>query len=209
MFAKNMKIAAVALVTLFTAGFANAASLSVIGGATQNLGPGYSLGASTGLSNGSAVSAFADGIGGGLFIVGSPATITMEFLGSETNNNNDVYELIGVPGIVFSTAATALYTKVTGVVGDAGLLPFGFASNSVTAAINGGFFSFGHAIAFAIESPNSVIALFEDGDGNLDFDDMAIRISVVPLPASFWLFSAALAGIVVLRASKKRSSNTV
>ncbi len=56
------------------------------------------------------------------------------------------------------------------------------------------------AIAFSAISADgkSVIALFGDGAGDHDYDDMAIRISVVPLPPALLLFGGALLGLAWL-----------
>ena len=57
-------------------------------------------------------------------------------------------------------------------------------------------------VAFLQEGSKSVLAFFDDGRGDSDFDDMVIRISVVPLPAGGLLLLTALGGFAAMRRRK-------
>lgn len=60
-------------------------------------------------------------------------------------------------------------------------------------------------IAFGVvqTGDRSAIVLFGDGRGDNDFDDMALRMEVVPLPAAGWMLLAGLGGMAALRRRQK------
>ena len=58
-------------------------------------------------------------------------------------------------------------------------------------------------MAFYQESSKKVLAFFGDGRGDSDFDDMVVRISVIPLPAGGLLLLTAMGGFAVARRKKK------
>lgn len=62
---------------------------------------------------------------------------------------------------------------------------------------------FGLSMAFFQEDSKNVIAFFGDGRGDTDFDDMVVRMSVIPLPAGGVLLLTALGGFAAARRKKK------
>lgn len=59
------------------------------------------------------------------------------------------------------------------------------------------------SMGFYQENDKNVIAFFGDGRGDSDYDDMVVRISVVPLPAGGLLLLSAMGGFAVVRRKKK------
>lgn len=228
--------AAVAATALFAAISVQAASLSVIGGANGVLS-GFDLNASTGLSDGDGVKVFTNGSGGGLTLSGAPTDVTFEYLGSEAGAKNRAVENENGttmfrnydPDSIFGplSASSIGDTVVVNVASD-GFVPFEFGTKTIgveivcfgpffcfpfpvatdETATNGGTIAGALAIALFQESSTSVIALFGDGAGDLDYDDMAMRISVtvVPLPPAVLLFGGALIGLGWLARRRKLAS---
>ena len=54
------------------------------------------------------------------------------------------------------------------------------------------------SLAVAAISDSSMYLMLGDGYGDVDFDDMVVRVDVsaVPLPATVWLFGTALLGFI-------------
>src|SRR6056297_4034624 len=98
--------AAVAAVAL--TGAASAAQLSFSGtGFTANLPSNFSLGSSTGLSTGDAVTVFNSANPGGLK-VGWNGPIHVEYLGSEAGNENAAFELTSGESLLFNNRTSTI-----------------------------------------------------------------------------------------------------
>jgi len=227
MLKKLMMTAGAALLALTFAGAANAASLSVNGGTTVGLN-GFSLSGSTGLSDGDQVKLF-DGTwfngipdtGGpgdyGLQLDGAPAQLKFEYLGSEASAENRTIFSQGTDEVLFNNKTNSVGDSITKTVTNDGLVPFYFENENGRACViflgcwdladdqapNNGGIDWGISLAFFEDVDGSVIALFGDGSGDYDLDDMAIRISVVPLPPALALFAGALAGLGWLSRRRK------
>lgn len=193
--------------TLAFTGQVNAATLSFVGGTSGVTLPANFSGAShlslTGLTAGvDQVTTFdSSNPNQGLALSGS-SKIRFDYLGKEAGYTNQAIELDGL-GILFNTATSALGSSVVVQLnpGAFGLLPFKFiTSGGGGQEAENGNIDNPLAIAFSAISADgkSVIALFGDGAGDHDYDDMAIRISVVPLPPALLLFGGALLGLAWL-----------
>jgi hypothetical protein len=186
---------------------AAAMTLSVIGGdTTQDIPADFDLTAETLLAIGSDLTVFNSGNdGGGVGLqLDSAATLTYTLLGSEAGNKNVLHSLAGLGASVLGplfdngdpdgTFATVSYTS-------GGFLPFFVGTDGPVTATNAGTINGALSIAYAglnVAGVNEVILLFGDGAGDSDFDDLAVRIAVnpVPLPAAVWLFLSAILGLV-------------
>ena len=175
--------------------------LTVDGGASTTIGAqinsAFDLGVETGLSNASNIRLFNSGTVGPFGLsVSEAANVTFEFLGKEALFLNT----FTVGADVFTNGTTVPSTP--GAIFSAnlnGLLPFVFTSlGAGKTAPNGGPIESPLQYAIAILSETSVIVLFDDGAPGVDFDDMAVKISVsqVPLPAAAWLLISAILGLV-------------
>ncbi len=138
--------------------------------------------------------------------VSTKARVTYTFLGSEAGNTNYAAQM----GSTFFTKGSPFGATFT-VADNAGLLDFGFgttAPNSRVSLIrNDGVadpaqsnYAIGYSAIF--NGGASVLVFFDDiAAGDRDFDDMAMRIDVapVPVPAAGLLLAGALAGFGALR----------
>ncbi|MBE7636392.1 hypothetical protein GUA87_06010 [Sneathiella sp. P13V-1] len=200
-----------ALMVLPTAA-AQSATLSLVGGTSNVTLPANFSGnpqlALTGLQAGvDQVTVFnsSNAANEGLALSG-PATIRFDYLGTEAGYTNKAIELEGF-GVLFNNKTSTPGQSVTVTLSPNanGLLPFKFSTSGGgnPADAENGNITNPLAIAFTDIVNNSVIALFGDGAGDQDYDDMAIRISVVPLPPALVLFGAALFGLGWLGKRKK------
>ncbi len=201
-----------AVFVIFTAASSMAASLSLVGGTNGVLLPANFSEAPlalTGLSTGDSVTVFnsSNSNNEGLALSGT-TQVRFEYLGKEAGYTNRAIELQGF-GILFDTSVTPVGTSVTVTLSpDAnGLLPFKFSTSGggTPADAENGNITNPLAMAFSSITNNSVIALFGDGAGDHDFDDMAIRISVVPLPPALLLFGGALFGLGWISKQRKKT----
>lgn len=198
---KTVSAILVSLIAVFSVTIVNAATLSLVGGTDVNLPGNFSEAplSLTGLQTGDTVTFFdsSNSASEGLALSG-PTTIRFEYLGKEAGYRNRAIELAGF-GVLFDTTTSALGSSVTVTLtpNANGLLPFKFSTSGggTPADAENGNITNPLAIAFSAVTNNSVIALFGDGAGDHDFDDMAIRISVVPLPPALLLFAGALFGL--------------
>ena len=201
-----------ALFVIFTAAPSTAASLSLVGGTSGVSLPGNFSAAPlalTGLSTGDTVTVFnnSNTNNDGLALSGT-TQVRFEYLGKEAGYTNMAIELHGL-GILFDTSSTVVGTSKTVTLSPNanGLLPFSFSTSGggAPASAENGNITNPLAIAFSAITNNSVIALFGDGAGDHDFDDMAIRISVVPLPPALLLFGGALFGLGWISRKRKQA----
>jgi hypothetical protein len=187
-----------------SASVASAASLGIVGGSNFNLTSGFDLGATTGLSAGDTVKRFTrNNSAGGAILTDAPATLQFEYLGSDASNTNSF--VIENPHTTVFTQASALYSTYEMTETSNGLLGFEFETEYKTCILfvicfnvekeaeNDGSIDRHLSIALFQDVDGSLIALFGDGSGDSDMDDMAVRISVVPLPAALPLYGAGLA----------------
>lgn len=212
MLKKLMISAAVGAAALMTVGAAQATSLSLVGG-TPTLLPGNYDTNSTGLSSGDSVTAFdsSNTASEGLALSGV-ATLKFEFLGEEADFENFAIETMGGTVLANNTTFSHGDFVIVQLTPDAnGLLPFKFTTDGGpdgpdAEAINGNITSpLSMAFSAISEDGRSVIALFGDGFGDTDFDDLQVRISVVPLPPAMALFGGALLGLGWLSRRRKQA----
>lgn len=208
---KILRLAFIVVSTLVFTGQVNAATLSLIGGTSGVTLPSNFSGAShlslTGLTAGvDQVTTFDSSNSNQGLVLSASSKIRFDYLGKEAGYTNQAIELGGF-GVLFDTSTSILGASVTVQLtpNAFGLLPFKFTTSGGGGqeAENGNIDN-PLAIAFSAISADgkSVIALFGDGAGDHDYDDMAIRISVVPLPPALLLFGGALLGLAWL--SRKR-----
>lgn len=127
--------------------------------------------------------------------------IEVTFLGKEAGAQNYAFSLGGTISN-WDAIGSSYITYVS-----AGTLDFSFSSNLGTVASNDGTFVGDAAIGFSsiYDNGKTVYAFFDDSgaNGDRDFDDMVVRISVVPLPAGGLLLLTALGGFAAARRKKK------
>jgi len=203
---KLLSVAIIGLMAMFVSTTVNAATLSLVGGNVNHALPGnFSAGhlSATGLSVDDLVTTFdssTPGEGLKLLDTGS-VSIRFEYLGSEAGNTNKAFEISAGDNFLFNNKTSSVGDTVdVTLTASGGFLPFSFTTSGGggQTALNGDIdnplaiaFS-GFSSLFGLTN-NSIIALFGDGAGDHDFDDMAIRISVVPLPAALPLYGAGIA----------------
>lgn len=205
--------AAVALLGL-TAGAANAASLSVVGGTSTLFGSGNYDADCTG---GTTKCYDPSGPAGGLtfdlqtfdgstgypgLVVDTAARITVTFLGKEAAAFNTAFSLAG--GSV--TNISSVGSSYSALIG-AGTVDLTFSSSLGSFAGSNGFSSQA-AIGFGglAADGSSVYAYFDDSGANVDrdFDDMVVLVEVaeVPVPAAGLMILTALGALAVVRRRK-------
>ncbi len=197
----------------------HAATFSINGGVSTTLNEDFDLWEETGLSIGSIGHLFTsenDGPETGLVLSGAPTEVSFTYLGSEANAQNFSFAGQGFETFQFDTGSTEIGETQTLDVTNDGLLSFGFTTYEKDCFIflcwvvtenadNDGQIFGDLSILFFQENAHSIIALFGDGRGDNDYDDMAVRISVtaVPLPPSLLLFGGALLGLGWVARKKK------
>jgi len=204
--------AAVSVVAL--AGAASAATLSLSAGGyadtidTSGTGTDpFDLTAETGLAHGDALTVFDQANDGGLQ-VSEPTKIWVTYLGSEAGNETAAFELSTGSNQLFNNQ-TSSFGDVASFMDDGGFIDFLFRDISDNESIENGdtgsATSASLRMAFADISANgrSVIALFGDGAGDTDYDDIAIRISTVTVPAAGLLLLTAVGGLSFAKRRKK------
>jgi len=223
------KTTLLALTLSLTAGAATAASLSLVGSgyAASTIG---GTGATFDLVNDPAYNALTGGVGdlgdslsiltgsvkdatNGLSVSG-PAKVTFTYLGSEAGFRNSSVNLLTATTI-FANHGVSAVGDVVEAMFPAGLLAFsynsgngsGIANNGV--AFNTNLADIGIAFSQLFNNSRSVLVFFDDnGAGpDRDFDDLAMRIDVapVPVPAAGVLLLAALGGLG-LAARRRRAA---
>ncbi len=213
-------------VSVVMASAAAAATLTIVGGSATTLPASYNPACGGGCTTpavGDPITAFsaaADGglIGGGLSL-DSAASLKFTFIGKEAGAQNAVFSIGGatltntggfntsftvfqnVAGFVqflFRTAEGGLWDDING----------NSVGNDILSINNGGTADFsGLSLAFSsiFNGGKSVYAFFGDGRGDVDYDDMVVRIDVVPLPAAGLLMLGALGGLGLLRARRRKA----
>jgi hypothetical protein len=205
---KTLALATAAVVGV--SGAASAATLSVAGGAPLAFGTGnYSSGPAgcitTCYNPGGAAATLTEALSvfsappSGLNISG-PTAIRVTFLGKEAGATNTAFSIAG--GSVSNLSAVGSF--FTTVIGGPGLADFNFKSSLGTSAGSAGF-SGTAVIAFSavFDGGRSVYAFFDDSGAvnDRDWDDMVVKIEVVPVPAAGLLL---LGGLGALAAVKRR-----
>ncbi len=204
MFKKITLVMAVVFAGVLSYSAANAATLSIVGGtdaalpAASGSDDGFSLVASTGLAIGTIVKSFdstntsSEGL-----MLSETAKIRFTYLGHEAGYTNKAMEIVA--GLLFNNKVNAIGDYVDAFVTPDvnGLLPFKFTTSgggAAAEAVNGNITA-PLSIGLYSLSSTEAIALFGDGFGDTDYDDLAVKISVIPLPPSVVLFGAALLGL--------------
>lgn len=178
------KLAAAASVAALMATGASAATLSLSGGVESAPLMGNDLG-----FNGQTVT-YIDGASktatNGLWL-DAPARVTFTYLGFEASNANYA---ANIGGAFFTNAASTVGATISVLQLAAGWVDFGFGTSSPAGAVglinNDGTAtppSPDYAIGYKQISSTSWYAFFDDiAAGDRDFDDIAIRIDVAPVP---------------------------
>ncbi|ABG30315.1 VPLPA-CTERM sorting domain-containing protein [Roseobacter denitrificans] len=151
----------------------------------------------------------------GLSITGGPAKVTFTYLGFEAGNTNFS---ANVGGTLFTNKGTGASTvNATATVNQLidGLVAFSFGTTIPTASAGEIFNNAGanpasanYAIGYKAISATSYYVLFDDiASGDRDFDDMAMRIDIapVPLPAAGFMLLAGIGGLAAMKRRKKSS----
>ncbi|MFV0474259.1 MAG: VPLPA-CTERM sorting domain-containing protein [Pikeienuella sp.] len=206
---KLLPIAAVAAFGLSESAGAATFGLDTTGGVAATLGAGYDLSEPT--MPHSIVNFSGAGFGG--LTVTPGATITATYMGSEAGASNGARLEFGL--FAFSNATSSVGDSVT-FMNTGNLVNLLFSTNNL-----GGDDAIDNSIGLSTDDRlnmaftdisgatgdvTSVFAFFGDGAGDLDYDDMVIRldISTVPLPAAGLLLLTGLAGIGFM--SRRRAS---
>ncbi len=195
-------------------------TVNTLGG---NFDPDNPGGLPSDLQVGSKVSTFTNadtGFGLNLFSDGK-ATVRFEFLGREAGFLNATESTGGSrTGVLFDNDSARGFFQDSTYGAFEGLLGFRFNADggSKGSAANGGAMSGGGDMSisykpFGLTDPTNasnryrtVYALFSDGGGgDFDYDDMAVRISLIetPLPPAAILFGGGLAGIAFMARRRK------
>ncbi len=217
-------LAGLALAATMTTAAA-AATFNITGGTASVLPSTYNPACNgcTAPSVGDAITVFngptGGSIGGGLG-VSAGTTLRFTFIGKEASALNALFSIGGAT----LTNNGGFNTTFTVVQSAAGLLNFLFqtqeagmwddingngSGNDTLGIVNGGNTQFsGLSLAFSsiFNGGRSVYAFFGDGRGDVDFDDMVVRIDVVPLPATALLMFGALGGLGALRARRRKAA---
>lgn len=197
-------IAAAALSAIGT--IAGAATLSVNGSTTSGSVPAdFDLTAETGISVGDPlIIVDANNVGSLDISVSAPTTLYYTYLGSEALNENVALE-VQLNSVLFNNKTSNIGETVV-VTDDGDVVDFLFRDVTQNEVIQNGDVGNadpGLSIAFYVVDQYSVIALFGDGAGDQDYDDIAILISTVPLPAGALLLLTGLGGFAAMRRRKK------
>lgn len=226
-------VAGLAMVTSVVTS-ASAASFSILDSGMNAVGPnavlpagaggttGFDLSSIYGASSpnvGDAVTSFSGSpVNGGLYLDGS-STLKYTFLGREAAALNAA---IAVGGSTLTNRMNIGSSMSVSQVG-AGFIDFffqtteglwedingnGVRGENLSIANNGlsGFGGLSLAYGVVFNGGRSVLAFFGDGRGDVDYDDMVIRIDAVPLPAAGLLLLGALGGLGAMRSRKKKTA---
>lgn len=218
-FIKKLMLGAATALTL-GAGSVSAASLSILDSSLTPVGPnatlpsGFSLGAIANV--GDSISTFSSNpVNGGLYLNGQ-GTLNFTFLGKEASAMNASFTTGGAS----ITNHNGLNTTMSALQGGAGFINFlfqtvegawedingnGTKGETLSIANNGASAFSGLSLAYGtvFNGGKSVLAFFGDGRGDVDYDDMVVRIDLVPLPAAGLMMLGALGGLGALRRRKK------
>ena len=232
-FLKTIRMAAVGIAaSAAMATAAGAATLSIVGGTPSTLPATYNPACNgcTAPSVGDPITVFKGSVllplarggpgtrgirAGGLYL-SSNASLRYTFIGKEAGAKNAAvhfggWVLTNTGG--FNTSFT-VYQSMAGLVQflfqtrEAGLWDDinGNGMVDTLSIFNGGISQFsGLSMAFSaiFNGGKSVYAFFGDGRGDVDYDDMVIRIDVVPLPAAGLMLAGALGGLGLMRRRRK------
>lgn len=204
---------------------ASASSFSILDAGMNAVGPNATLPAGFSLSSiygsgspniGDAITTFSSNpTNGGLFLNGK-GTMNFTFLGKEAGAKNASITTGGAS----ITNHNGLGASMSALQHGAGFINFMFQTveaawedingngtkgETLTIANNGanGFSGLSMAYGAVFNNGKSVLAFFGDGRGDVDYDDMVVRIDLVPLPAAGLMMLGALGGLGALRRKKK------
>lgn len=204
---------------------ASASSFSILDAGMGAVGPNATLPAGFSLSSiygaqspniGDSITTFASNpTNGGLYLNGK-GSMNFTFLGKEAGAKNASVTTGGATITNHNGIGKSMGALQTG----AGFINFMFQTiegawedingngtkgETLSIANNGisGFSGLSMAYGAVFNNGKSVLAFFGDGRGDVDYDDMVVRIDLVPLPAAGLMMLGALGGLGALRRRKK------
>jgi len=201
-----LKTAVIAATFALGATAAGAATLSFSGSGTSGSIPAdfsnHSGGQAPELVVGAPITIFSASSVGGL-VLSDPSMVTYTYYGSEAAHVNTAVELAF--GTLFNNKTSSIGDTAS-AWDDGSFVDFLFRditdgeeiANYDTASASAGL-----SIGFYVVDDYTVYALFGDGAGDSDYDDLVIKISAIPLPAGALLLLSGLGGIAVLRRRKQ------
>ena len=143
-----------------------------------------------------------------------PSSVKFTYIGYEAGNFNTAVDFGPSGGAMFNNHgqnASIFGDMVTVAFAGNFLLPFMFETNGAVAgsagtATNHGEIMGSMSLTFSqiFNNGRSVIAFFGDGAGDSDYDDLVMRIDVVPVPAALPLFGTGLAALGFMGWRRKR-----
>ena len=221
---KTFLLSAVAGFAMF-ASAASAATFSILDSGMSAVGPNATLPAGFSLSSiygaaspviGDSITSFtANPTNGGLYM-DAASTLTFTFLGKEAGAQNAAFSSGGATMTNQGPAGTTMTSsqgagfvnfmfQTTEGAGWEDINGNGVFGETFSIANNGPSLFSGLSLAYGVVFNNgrSVLAFFGDGRGDIDYDDMVVRIDAVPLPAAGLMLLGALGGLVAMRRRKK------